>query len=128
MTEFHAKRVRAKQQRRRRAHFRVRSRVVGTAERPRLAVSKSLRCIYAQVIDDASGRTIAQANAGEADVVAGVEGSAGSCAAAEAVGKAVAARAKAAGIEQVVFDRGGFVYHGRIKAVADGAREEGLIF
>ncbi len=128
MSEFHAKRVRAKHKRRRRAHLRVRNRVSGSTERPRLAVFKSLKYVYAQVIDDSTGRTLAQANSTEADVIKGVERSAGSCEAAEAVGAAVAERAKAAGVETVVFDRGGYVYHGRIKAVAEGAREQGLVF
>ena len=128
MSEFHAKRVRAKHQRRHRAHLRIRSRVSGSAARPRLAVFKSLKYVYAQVIDDSTGHTLAQANSTETDLVKGLERSPGSCEAAAAVGAAVAERAKAAGIETVVFDRGGCVYHGRIKAVADGARRQGLVF
>lgn len=128
MSEFHAKRVRAKVQRRRRAHLRIRNRVSGSSERPRLAVFKSLKYVYAQVIDDSTGRTLAQANSTEAELTKGLEKSPGSCEAAAAVGAAVAERAKAAGIETVVFDRGGYVYHGRVKAVAEGAREKGLVF
>ncbi len=128
MTEYQAKRVRQKHQRRERAHLRLRKRIRGTSERPRLAVSKSLRFISAQVIDDTTGRTLAQANSSEADLRSAVESSPSSVAAAKVVGEAVAERAKAAGIESVVFDRGGFIFHGRIKAVADGAREKGLVF
>ncbi len=128
MSEFQTKRVRAKVQRRRRAHLRIRGRVSGSPERPRLAVFKSLKYVYAQVIDDSTGHTLAQANSTEADLTKGLEKSAGSCEAAAAVGAAVAERAKAAGIETVVFDRGGYVYHGRVKAVAEGARDKGLVF
>ena len=128
MTDSHTKKVRSKFQRRKRAHYRVRSRVQGTPERPRLAVFKSLRFIYAQVIDDLNGRTLVQANSREADLQSGLEGSPSSCEAAKAVGEALAERAKEKGVESVVFDRGGFIYHGRIKAVADGAREKGLVF
>ena len=128
MTDSHTKRVRDKVRRRKRAHLRVRKSIQGTAERPRLSVYKSLRYVYAQVIDDKNGRTLAQANSGEADLKSGLEASAGSVEAAKAVGETVAERAKAQGIEKVVFDRGGFIYHGKIKAVAEGAREKGLVF
>ena len=128
MSDSHAKKVRKKRQRRQRAHQRIRRQIQGTTERPRLAVFKSLKYIYAQVIDDSTGRTLAQANSGEADLKSGLEASAGSVEAAKAVGETVAERAKAQGIEKVVFDRGGFIYHGKIKAVADGAREKGLVF
>ena len=128
MSDSHTKKVRGKRQRRQRAHYRIRSRVAGTAERPRLSVYKSLRFIYAQVIDDQTGRTLVQASSREADLQSGLEASPSSCEAAKAVGELVAERAKAQGIESVVFDRGGFIYHGRIKAVADGAREKGLVF
>lgn len=128
MSEYLAKRARAKQARQKRSHLRIRSRIHGTAARPRLAVHKSLRYVYAQVIDDQSGRTIAQANSGESGLMNGVEGSSSSCAAATKVGEAVAERAKEKGVETVVFDRGGSIYHGKIKAVADGAREKGLKF
>ncbi|RMH15595.1 MAG: 50S ribosomal protein L18 [Acidobacteria bacterium] len=128
MSEHHAKRISAKHQRRHRAHLRVRRRVAGTPERPRLSVFKSRRYVYAQVIDDSTGRTLAQANSMEAEMRSAIEGSPASRAAARAVGAAVAERAKKAGIETVVFDRGGYVYHGRVKALADAAREQGLIF
>ncbi|MEL7058688.1 MAG: 50S ribosomal protein L18 [Acidobacteriota bacterium] len=128
MRTSHSKKIEAQRMRRRRAHLRIRNRIQGTAERPRLAVYKSLRYIYAQVIDDARGVTLAQANSRETDLVAEVESSTASIDAAKAVGKAIADRAKAQGIDNVVFDRGGFRYHGKIKAVADGAREQGLQF
>ena len=128
MSEYHSKRVRAKRGRRQRAHRRLRQRIHGTPERPRLAVYKSLRYIYAQVIDDQNGRTVAQANSAEGDLTSLFEGSSSSAAAARVVGETVAERAKAEGVEQVVFDRGGAVYHGKVKAVADGARKKGLVF
>jgi large subunit ribosomal protein L18 len=110
---------------RKRRHHRVRKKVLGSTERPRLAVFRSNRHIVAQVIDDATGRTLAAASTHEKDL----RGSAtGNKAAAAGVGKLVAERAKAAGVQQVVFDRGGFLYHGRIAAVADAAREAGLEF
>ncbi len=110
-----------------RRHRRVRRRVQGTPERPRLCVFRSLRAMYAQVVDDESGRTLVQANSREAGLLP--EGvSPGNAAAAEAVGKAIAERAKAAGLTQVVFDRGGNLYHGRVRALAQGAREAGLEF
>jgi large subunit ribosomal protein L18 len=111
-----------KQQGRMRRHRRVRKKIVGTPERPRLAVYRSNRHIYAQVIDDVAGRTVASAStlgdAGEGDPKEQ----------AKAVGKAVAAAAKDAGVNTVTFDRGGFMYHGRVQAVAEGAREGGLEF
>jgi large subunit ribosomal protein L18 len=107
---------------RRSRHRRVRKRVAGTAERPRLAVYRSNRHIYAQLVDDLAGRTMASAS-----TVAGANGK-GPKEDAKAVGGAIAAKAKDAGITRVVFDRGGFMYHGRIEAVADGAREGGLEF
>lgn len=107
---------------RKRRHRRVRKRVHGTPERPRLAVFRSLRYTYAQVIDDEAGRTLAQANSREPGIGGrGVEG-------ARAVGRAIAERAKAVGVTRVVFDRGGYLYHGRVKALAEGAREGGLEF
>ena len=126
MTSSHSKKIKAKRHRLQRAHLRVRKRVQGTAERPRLAVFKSLRYVYAQVIDDQSGRTLAQASSAEADLRSAQEGSPSSLEAARAVGRAVAERARGEGIESVVFDRGGYVYHGKVKAVADAAREQGL--
>jgi large subunit ribosomal protein L18 len=110
-----------KAQGRARRHRRVRKKIVGTAERPRLAVYRSNRHMYAQVIDDFAGRTLASAStlkdAGSNDDRMG---------AARAVGEAIAERAKGAGIQAVTFDRGGFRYHGRVKAIAEGAREGGL--
>ena len=110
---------------RRRRHHRVRRKVAGTAERPRLAVFRSARHMVAQVIDDATGRTLAAASTVEPDLRSGATGNK---TAAAAVGRLVAERAKAAGIDSVVFDRGGFLYHGRVAAVADAAREAGLQF
>ena len=103
---------------------RIRSKVSGTKERPRLAVRRSLNNIYAQVIDDASGRTIVTASTREK--AAGAKGS--NAAAAKAVGALIAKKAKEKGVTKVVFDRGGYLYHGNIKALADAARENGLEF
>ena len=128
MSSIHKKRVQDKLARRQRTHQRIRNRVKGTAERPRLAVFRSLRFTYAQVIDDGTGTTLAQANSRESEVAKGVEGGSGSVAAAHAVGQAVAERAKAKGVESVVFDRGGFLYHGKVRALAEGARDKGLQF
>ena len=112
---------------RQRRHRRVRKRVQGAAERPRLCVFRSARHIYAQVIDDDSGRTLAAAGSHEKELLA--EGqSRSNAAAATAVGKLVGERAKAAGVGRVVFDRGGYLYHGRVRALAEGAREAGLEF
>lgn len=112
-------------ERRQRRHLRVRQRVSGTAERPRLVVYRSLKHIYAQLVDDDRGVAIL----GVADGSDGIEiEGEGKIARATAVGKLIAAKAKAAGIERVVFDRAGYQYHGRVKAVADGAREGGLEF
>jgi large subunit ribosomal protein L18 len=115
-----------KQLGRKRRHHRVRKRVHGTAERPRLAVFRSNRHIIAQVIDDRSGRTLAAASSLEADIRGA--GPTGNRTASAAVGRRVAERAVAAGVTKVTFDRGGFLYHGRIAAVADAAREAGLEF
>lgn len=117
-----------KRARRRKAHRRIRTRVSGTPERPRLAVYKSGRYLYAQLIDDLSGRTLAQANSKETSVRESAEGAAKSKAAARAVGEAVAERAKEKGIERCVFDRGGYLYHGRVQQLAEGARSKGLEF
>lgn len=108
---------------RKRRHLRVRKRIVGTAERPRLVVTRSTRHMVAQVVDDAAGRTLASASTLEADL-RGLDGD--KTAKARKVGELVAERAKAAGVASVVFDRGGNRYHGRVAAVADGAREGGL--
>jgi large subunit ribosomal protein L18 len=110
---------------RQRRHRRVRKYVEGTAERPRLAVFRSNKHIVAQVIDDGTGRTLASASTIEKDLKGGATGNKD---AAAAVGKRVAERAVAAGVKQVVFDRGGFQYHGRVAAVADAARQAGLEF
>ena len=110
---------------RRRRHQRVRKKVTGTSARPRLAVFRSNKHITAQVIDDVAGRTLAAASTIESDLRGGATSNRG---AATAVGRLVAERAKAAGVERVVFDRGGFLYHGRVAALADAAREAGLEF
>jgi large subunit ribosomal protein L18 len=108
---------------RKRRHLRVRKRIAGTAERPRLVVTRSSRHIVAQVVDDAKGHTLAYASTMEADLRA-LDGD--KTAKARQVGERVAERAREAGVEAVVFDRGGNRYHGRVAAVADGAREGGL--
>ena len=105
-------------------HVRVRGKISGTPECPRLNVFRSNANIYAQVIDDVNGVTLVSANTLEKEF----EGATGNCEAAKKVGLAVAERAKAKGIETVVFDRGGYVYHGRVAALAEGAREGGLQF
>jgi large subunit ribosomal protein L18 len=111
---------------RRRRHFRVRKKVVGTAARPRLVVSRSSRHLVAQIIDDALGQTLASASTMEADLRK--DSSSDKSAKARVVGELVAKRAKEKGISTVVFDRGGSKYHGRIAALADSARENGLDF
>jgi large subunit ribosomal protein L18 len=108
-----------------RRHFRVRKRVSGTSERPRLVVTRSARHIYAQVVDDTKGHTVASASTLDASLRS-ADGDKSK--AASAVGALIAERARAAGVEAVVFDRGGRKYHGRIAALADGAREAGLRF
>ena len=108
-------------------HVRVRRKVKGSPQRPRLCVFRSLRQIYAQVIDDTTGRTLAAAASNEAAVGAGSKDS-GKVSLSQAVGKLVAERALAKGISQVVFDRGGYKYHGRVKALAEASREGGLEF
>jgi len=110
-----------------RRHARVRRRIVGNGGRPRLSVFRSLHHIYVQLIDDATGNTLAAASTREKDIAKGLE-SRKSMGAAEKVGTAIAERAKAKGITAVVFDRGGYKYHGRIKALADAARGAGLEF
>jgi large subunit ribosomal protein L18 len=109
---------------RRRIHSRIRRKLAGTTQRPRLAVFRSVAHIYAQVIDDGEGKTLVSASS----VDKGGKTNGGNVAAAKAIGKLVAQRAKEKGITRVVFDRGGFAYHGRIKALADAAREAGLEF
>ncbi len=112
---------------RERLHRRVRRRVRGTPERPRLAVFRSLRHIYAQVIDDTAGRTLAAASSLDPAFRQQMQGG-GNVAAARLVGRLVAERALAAGVRRVVFDRGGYKYHGRVRALAEAAREAGLEF
>jgi large subunit ribosomal protein L18 len=112
---------------RRRVHDRVRTRVSGTPERPRLCVYRSLGHIYAQVIDDRSGKTLVSASSVDSETKKNLKGG-GNVAAAKVIGKTVGERAKAAGVSKVVFDRGGYKYHGRVKALADAAREAGLQF
>ncbi|MFD1428206.1 large subunit ribosomal protein L18 [Kroppenstedtia sanguinis] len=112
---------------RKRRHVRVRRKVVGTPDRPRLNVFRSSNNIYAQVIDDAQGNTLVSASTQDAEVKSkGIHG--GNVEAARKVGELVAKRASEKGIDQVIFDRGGYLYHGRIKALAEGAREGGLKF
>ncbi len=117
------KRAKGKSAARGRRHLRVRKKISGTALRPRLVVSRSSRHVFVQVVDDTVGKTVASASTMEADVRA-LEGD--KTAKAKKVGELVAERAKSAGIESVVFDRGGNRYHGRVAAIADGAREGGL--
>jgi large subunit ribosomal protein L18 len=107
---------------RRKRHERMRLRLHGTAERPRLSVFRSTRFIYAQVIDDSSGKTLAAASSREAELAGGP----GKLDGARAVGRALAERARAAGVTAVVLDRGGYQYHGRVRSLAEGAREGGL--
>ncbi len=108
---------------RRGVKIRIRKKVHGTTERPRLAVFRSLNHIYAQIIDDEKGATLASASTTEKDL--GIK-SGGNVAAAETIGKTISERAQAAGVSQVVFDRGGYVYHGRVKALLDASRGAGL--
>lgn len=112
---------------RQRRHVRVRKKVAGTPERPRLAVYRSVHHIYAQVIDDSRGHTLAAASSMDRDLRADLKYG-GNVEAAKRVGQLIAQRAKEAGIARVVFDRGGFAYHGRVAALADAAREGGLEF
>ena len=109
---------------RKRVHKRIRRKVAGSTGRPRLAVFRSVKHIYAQVIDDSVGHTVAAASSNEKS---GIK-SGGNVAGAKAVGKLLAERAKEKGVKSVVFDRGGYLYHGRVKALADAAREGGLEF
>lgn len=116
-----------RQEQRKRRHRRIRAKVSGTAARPRLNVYRSLSNIYAQVIDDVAGVTLASASTLDKKLVASLQDKTKK-EKAQAVGKAIAERAKAAGVEEVIFDRGGYVYQGRIQALAEGAREGGLKF
>jgi large subunit ribosomal protein L18 len=119
-----------KQDRRSRIQMRLRKRTRGTAERPRLSVFRSLLHVYVQAVDDTAGRTVASASSVEPSVKAGLTGKArgGNLAGAQAIGRAIAERLIAKGIKTVVFDRGGYLYHGRVRAVAEAARETGLEF
>ena len=122
--------IHTKKDRRERIHLRQRKRIMGTNERPRLSVFRSLSHIYAQVIDDLSGQTLVSASSVDASLKGafpkGARG--GNLKGAEAVGRAIAERSIEKGIKRVVFDRSGFLYHGRIRAVADAARKAGLDF
>ena len=120
-------RIEEKERLRKKRHRRVRSKVTGTAERPRLNVSRSLQHIYAQLIDDTTGNTVAHASTVDAGLRESLK-SGGNVEAAKAVGKLIAERGQEKGISAVVFDRGGYLYHGRIQALADSARESGLQF
>ncbi len=111
-----------------RIHTRIRRKISGKANRPRLCVFRSLAHIYAQVVDDLAGKTLVAASTLETEVIGGSKKKAGNIAAAKLVGKAIAERARAKGIDAVVFDRGGYLYHGRVKALAEAARESGLKF
>jgi large subunit ribosomal protein L18 len=116
-----------KEQSRAARHKRVRKKVFGTPDRPRLNVFRSLKHIYAQVIDDYSGKTLAAASSADKELK-GKVASGGNMTAAKSVGQLVAQRAAGKGVKAVVFDRGGYLYHGRVKALADAAREGGLEF
>ena len=122
--------IRTKKDRRDRIRLRQRKRIHGTSERPRLSIFRSVAHIYAQVIDDMAGRTVVSAASTEASLKTVFSGKVrgGNLAGAEAIGKVVAERLKEKGITRVVFDRGGNLYHGRVRAVADGARKAGLEF
>ncbi len=116
-----------RQQARRHRHLRVRAKISGTADRPRLNIFRSLENIYVQVIDDEQGYTLVSASTIDKDIAPKLEGK-NKTESAKIVGLTVAERAQAAGVSEVVFDRGGYRYHGRVKALADGAREGGLKF
>jgi large subunit ribosomal protein L18 len=122
--------IRTKKDRRERIQMRQRKRIMGTAERPRLSVFRSAAHIYAQVIDDMAGKTVASAGSTEATLKKTFSGKVrgGNLAGAEAIGQVIAERLKDKGITRVVFDRGGNLYHGRIRAIADAARKAGLEF
>ena len=113
---------------RKRVHTRIRERMMGTSERPRLNIYRSLNHIYAQVIDDANGVTIASASTVTGKKAKGAKTTGGNLGSAKEVGKVIAQKAGEKGVKRVVFDRGGYIYHGRVKALADAAREAGLEF
>jgi large subunit ribosomal protein L18 len=123
-------RIKTKDDRRQRIKYRIRRRVSGTVERPRLTIFRSVSHMYVQVVDDASGKTIASASTVEPTVKGALakKASGGNVEGAKAIGKTIAERLIEKGVKRVVFDRNGFLYHGRVKAVADAAREAGLEF
>ncbi|HEY7729141.1 MAG TPA: 50S ribosomal protein L18 [Candidatus Eisenbacteria bacterium] len=120
------KRTKPRLEGRERRHLRIRRRVSGTAERPRLSVFRSLNHIYCQLVDDLSGRTLLAVSSRDPDLVEPLKKMKGKVARSKLIGQRLAARAKEKGIARVCFDRSGYLYHGRVKAVADGAREGGL--
>jgi len=128
MSDLQKKKVVEKRYRRERAHLRLRQRVAGTAERPRLAVYKSERYVYAQVIDDDLGRTLVAAASLEPELKGRLKGGGANRSATKLVGEALAERAMEKGIKKVVFDRGGYRYHGKVKELAEAARAKGLEF
>ena len=113
---------------RKRVHTRIREKMMGTSERPRLNIYRSLNHIYVQVIDDMNGVTLASANTLNGGKSKGSKKTGGNLASAKEVGKLIAQKAQEKGVKKVIFDRGGYIYHGRVKAVADAAREAGLEF
>jgi large subunit ribosomal protein L18 len=123
-------RIKTKDDRRQRIKYRIRRRVIGTVERPRLTIFRSVSHMYVQVVDDASGKTIASASTVEPLVKGALakKATGGNVEGAKAIGKTIAERLIEKGVKRVVFDRNGFLYHGRVKAVADAAREAGLEF
>ena len=121
-------RYKTKQDRRQVRRYRIRKKVAGGSERPRISVYRSLNHIYAQLVDDVSGRTLAQANDKLPEVNGRIGEGKGKVGRARAVGLVLAERAKAIGIHRAAFDRGGYLYHGRVRALAEGAREGGLTF
>ncbi|MEO7972859.1 MAG: 50S ribosomal protein L18 [Thermoanaerobaculia bacterium] len=128
MADLVRKKVMEKASRKKRAHQRLRQKLAGTPERPRLSVFKSAKYVYAQVINDETGQTLVSATSHEPALKGLIEGGTATMAAAKAVGEAVAERALAKGIQQVVFDRGGYLYHGKVKELAEAARAKGLQF
>ena len=121
-------RYKTREEKRRVRRYRIRKKVVGGSERPRISVYRSLNHIYAQLIDDVGGRTLAMCSDAVPEVKAQLADAKGKVGRAKAVGKLLAERAKALGITRACFDRGGYLYHGRVKALAEGAREGGLEF
>jgi len=117
-----------KEDRRHRRHHRIRNKIAGTADRPRLVVFRSLNHIYAQLVDDSQSRTLISASTALPDLKTKLKGAKGKIEKSKVVGQFLAERAKSAGIGKVAFDRAGYLYHGRVKALADGAREGGLEF